>query len=140
MIVAIDFDGILCANRFPEIGEPNFDVIAKVRELMDCGAEVILWTSRVERPLREALRWCEDYGLHFTLVNKAAPSNTTAYSGIFSDEPRKVYADMYIDDHNAEFLSLVAVSRAFAMGNVIAALKSAINKQKEEAANEDTKR
>ena len=27
MIYSVDFDGTLCSNRFPEIGEPNLNLI-----------------------------------------------------------------------------------------------------------------
>ena len=105
MIIAVDFDGILCENRFPEIGKPNYDMISFVRELIDKGHEVVLWTSRVDQPLEDAVDWCEDRGLHFCAVNDNAPSNKTKYKRMHPSGTRKVYADVYIDDHNSEFLT-----------------------------------
>lgn len=103
MIIAVDFDGILCEDKFPEIGEPNYEMIHLVRQLMDQGHEVILWTSRVEDRLQEAVDWCEDRGLHFTVVNEGAPSNL----GKYPTNPRKIYANIYIDDHNPEFMHMI---------------------------------
>lgn len=103
MIVAIDFDGILCKNEFPKIGEPNYRVISLTRQLIDCGAEVILWTSRTDDRLTEAVAWCKDYGLQFSAVNENAPSNIEAYKNEYPNGTRKVYADYYIDDHNLEY-------------------------------------
>lgn len=103
MIIATDFDGILCENAFPEIGKPNYRIISLVRQLIDLGAEVILWTCRCEGELKAAVDWCSDYGLHFCAVNDDAPSNKTQYKGVYKDPPRKVYADIYIDDHDLEF-------------------------------------
>lgn len=44
--VAVDFDGTLCTNAFPEIGEPNPVVIGYVRKLAAEGSKIILYTSR----------------------------------------------------------------------------------------------
>lgn len=38
MIFAIDFDGTLCVDRYPEIGEPREDMIRNVRDIL--GVEV----------------------------------------------------------------------------------------------------
>lgn len=103
MIVAVDFDGILCTNEFPGIGKPNYRIISLVRQLIDLGAEVILWTCRCEDELKAAVDWCNDYDIHFCAINDNAPSNKTQYKGVYKDPPRKVYADVYIDDHNLEF-------------------------------------
>ena len=105
MIIAVDFDGILCQNRFPEIGPPNYEVISLVRELMDRGHEVVLWTTRNGDELKEAVEWCEDRELHFCAVNFPAPSNAAEYADKYPVQSRKIYADIYIDDHNLEFVS-----------------------------------
>ena len=104
MIVAVDFDGVLCENQFPNIGPPNYTMVSFVRELIDMGHEVVLWTSRVDQPLQDAVAWCEDRGLHFCAVNDNAPSNKKQFDGSYSMPPRKVYADIYIDDHTPAFL------------------------------------
>ena len=104
MIIAVDFDGVLCENQFPEIGRPNYEIVSLVREIMDAGHEVILWTSRNGQELKNAVKWCHDRGLHFCAVNEPAPSNAEAYEGMYEAPTRKVYADVYIDDHNLEFV------------------------------------
>lgn len=104
MIIAVDFDGILCENgSFPEIGKPIYPMISFVRELMDEGHEVILWTSRVDGPLQEAVKWCEDRGLHFCAINDNATSNREQFASQYPGGTRKVYADLYVDDHNVHF-------------------------------------
>lgn len=103
MIVAVDFDGVLCEDKFPEIGSPNYGVMSLVREIMDAGHEVVLWTARVDDRLTEAVKWCEDYGLHFDAVNENAPSNRARYESEYPNGTRKVYADVYLDDKSAEF-------------------------------------
>lgn len=47
MVYAVDFDGTLCVDRYPEIGEPRERVIEAVRRLRcECGGRLILWTCR----------------------------------------------------------------------------------------------
>lgn len=106
MIIAIDFDGILTdtSAEFPEIGKPNYEVVLFTRQLLDAGHEVVLWTSRTGTALAKAVEWCVDHGLTFTAVNENAPSNVAKYEAMFPNGTRKVYADVYLDDHSAEFL------------------------------------
>lgn len=108
MIVAVDFDGVLCRDEFPEIGAPNYRMISLVREIADAGHEVVLWTSRADDRLVEAVRWCEDRGLHFCAVNDNAPSNRERYKDLYPNGTRKVFADVYMDDKDARFRLTVA--------------------------------
>ena len=100
MIVAVDFDGILCENKYPDIGEPNYKMISYVQRMIDDGHDVILWTSRIDDRLEEAVEWCKNYGLHFTTINNNVKRNIDQYG----TNSRKVFADIYIDDHNIEFV------------------------------------
>lgn len=102
MIVAVDFDGVLCKNEFPNIGCPNFEVVALIKELIRKGHEVVLWTSRNGEELARAVQWCSAKELYFHAINAPAPSNQAAYRDKYPVESRKVYADVYIDDHNLE--------------------------------------
>ena len=104
MIIAVDFDGVLCKNEFPEIGPPNYEVISLVRQLIDAGHEVILWTTRNGNELSNALEWCHNRGLHFCSINEPAPSNHEEYKDKYPTPSRKIFADIYIDDHNIEFV------------------------------------
>ena len=104
MIVAVDFDGILATDQFPYIGTPNHMMINFVRSLIENEHEVILWTSRTGKPLSDALEWCEFHGLQFCAVNDNAPSNKAKYSSQYPQGTRKVSADIYIDDHDPQFI------------------------------------
>lgn len=105
MIVAVDFDGVLCRDEFPEIGAPNYRMVSLVREIADAGHEVVLWTSRADDRLVEVVRWCEDRGLHFCAVNDNAPSNKAKYESEYPNGTRKVYADVYLDDKDPRFIT-----------------------------------
>ena len=54
-IIAVDFDGTLCENSWPEIGEPNEELIEYLRNRKKDGDKLILWTCRVEDMLQKAV-------------------------------------------------------------------------------------
>lgn len=96
MVYAVDFDGTLCHDKFPEIGEPYLNRIDRIRALKDLGDKVILWTCRRDESLVEAVEWCAKHGLVFDAVNENLPEVQAAWGG----DTRKVYCDFYIDDKN----------------------------------------
>lgn len=94
-ILAIDFDGCLCTNRWPEIGEPNYAVIlAAIGRRVRRGWKLILWTCRTGEKLTEAVDWCRRYGLEFDAVNANLPEVIEA----FGADCRKITATEYWDD------------------------------------------
>jgi hydroxymethylpyrimidine pyrophosphatase-like HAD family hydrolase len=93
-IIAVDFDGTIVKNKYPDIGEPKTEVIAALLEEQRRGAKLILWTCRRDKELTEAVRWCEGHGLMFAAVNEGLSETEELYVG----ETRKVYADEYWDD------------------------------------------
>lgn len=98
MIIAVDFDGTLCENAWPDIGAPNVELIDFLKQRKEQGNKLILWTMREGRDLLNALYWCADYGLTFDAVN----DNDEDLKKRYNNNPRKVFANWYIDDHNAE--------------------------------------
>ena len=93
-IIAVDFDGTLCTNNWPDIGEPNKNLIGFLRLCKEEGCTLILWTCRVDAKLDEAILWCNDHGLYFDFVNR----NTDELIAAFGEDTRKIFADIYIDD------------------------------------------
>lgn len=93
-IIAVDFDGTLCENAWPEIGEPRQAVINYVLDQQKQGAKLILWTNRSGRYLDDAVRWCYVNGISFDAVNENLPE-MIAY---FGNDCRKVFANEYVDD------------------------------------------
>jgi hypothetical protein len=91
---------VLCEDAFPDIGKPNYGIISMTRKLIDKGHEVVLWTCRTAGELDKAVAWCNDRGLHFAAINENAPSNIEKFKSKYPEGTRKVYADVYIDDHN----------------------------------------
>ena len=93
-VIAVDFDGTLCVNKWPEIGAPNRTVIDRLKAQQRAGDRVILWTCREGALLDKALQWCANYGIRFDAVNNNLPERIRQYG----DNPRKVSADEYWDD------------------------------------------
>jgi len=94
--IAIDFDGILCQNAYPDIGDPNWDTIHQALKEQNNGAKLILWTCREGRSLERAVAACAGWGLTFDAVNENLPEWRKAYR----TDPRKVGANEYWDDRN----------------------------------------
>ena len=67
-IIAVDFDGTLCENKWPEIGMPNEELIEYLKKRQTAGEKLILWTNRVDERLDEAVKWCEEHGLVFDSI------------------------------------------------------------------------
>ncbi len=95
-VIAIDFDGCLCKERFPEVGEPNWEVINEAKRLQKSGACLILWTCRQGEPLEAAVEACRSWGLEFDAVNE----NPKFMIDLFGNDCRKVGADEYWDDRS----------------------------------------
>lgn len=92
--IAIDFDGCLCSDAYPYIGEPNWTIIRRAQREKASGAGLILWTCREGEKLCEALNACAGWGLYFDSVNESLPDWIAA----FNSRPRKVGASEYWDD------------------------------------------
>lgn len=71
--IAIDFDGCICTNAFPNIGAPNRSVIDKAIAEQAAGAGLILWTCREGELLQQALDACAQWGLPLMRSMKASP-------------------------------------------------------------------
>ena len=94
MIYAIDFDGTLCVDRYPEIGEARSEVLEFAKAARRAGDRLILWTCRSGADLEAAVAWCAEHGLEFDAVNNNLPELVARYG----NDCRKVNADYYIDD------------------------------------------
>jgi len=95
-VIAVDFDGTLCENKWPEIGEPNKELIGYLQKRQAAGDKLILWTCRVGELLEQAVKFCYDQGLIFDAVNENLPETLEWMNG----DSRKIWANEYIDDRN----------------------------------------
>lgn len=99
-IIAVDFDGTLCENKWPEIGAPNKELIAYLKERQTSGDKLVLWTCRVGEILKNAIDWSAEHGLIFDAVNENLPESVS----FFGTDTRKIFANEYIDDRNSWYL------------------------------------
>jgi len=93
-IIAVDFDGCLVEDAYPEIGEPIAETVAKLKREQCHGAKVILWTCRAEAHLADAVEWCKTNGIRLDAVNENLLEVIWKYGG----DTRKIFADEYWDD------------------------------------------
>lgn len=93
-IIAIDFDGTLFEEKWPNIGKPIMATIKRAKAEQKRGAKLILNTLREGQLLAEALAACEKKGLRFDAVNDNLPEEVAKWG----NNPRKIAADEYWDD------------------------------------------
>jgi hypothetical protein len=111
MIYGIDFDGTIVEEKFPEIGKPVKSVFDFIRRIQDTGHKWILITMREGELLKDALSFLAINGLTPDAVNDNLPERIEKWG----NNPRKIYADFYIDDHNVGGVQLPII---FAMKGV----------------------
>ena len=99
MIIAVDFDGVIVEDKFPEVGKPDLKMVRLLRRAYKKGHSIVLWTCRVNDKLEAAIKECEYVRLPLTVINSADPGNLAEYG----TDPRKVYADLYIDDKSVGY-------------------------------------
>lgn len=85
-VIAIDYDGTLCSDRENKV--LNNDILRFAKDAKNIGCVIILWTSRCDHELQEAIDVCASRGLYFDYINEY-PKRTKS---------PKICADMYIDN------------------------------------------
>ena len=95
LTIAVDFDGTIVENRYPEIGKPILFAVETLLKLQEEGHSLILWTYRTGKSLDEAVHFCQKKGVHFYAVNSSYPEEI--FDATLS---RKIQADYFIDDRN----------------------------------------
>jgi hypothetical protein len=95
-VYAVDFDGCLCEDAWPEIGAPRMAVIDYFINLRACGDKLVMNTCREGELLNDAKKWCMLRGLVFDAYNENLPERIAEYGG----DCRKISADFYVDDKN----------------------------------------
>lgn len=94
MIIAVDFDGTIVEHKYPSIGKEIPFAFEVLKKLQQDNHRIILWSVREGNLLKDAVEFCRSNGLEFYAVNAELPGNYEV------GRPRKVDADIYIDDHN----------------------------------------
>ena len=94
MILALDFDGVMCEHDkpFPLVGTPIPGALEWVRTFLDLDAEIFLWTCRNNEYLEHAVKYLNDNEIYLTGYNSMDYGSKN-----FAPYP-KLYANIYIDD------------------------------------------
>ena len=93
--IAVDFDGTIVEDAFPDIGKPQLFAFETLKALQEKGHRLILWTYRYGKQLDAAVDFCKSHGIEFYAVNKSFPEEK--FDPKYS---RKINADYFIDDRN----------------------------------------
>jgi len=107
LIIAIDFDGTIVEDAYPNIGKPIIFAFETMKKLQSEGHRLILWTYRTDKKLQEAVDFCKQQGLEFYAINKSYPEEE--FDGKIS---RKINATFFVDDRNiGGFIGWTAVHK-----------------------------
>lgn len=96
MIIAVDFDGTIVENAYPEIGAPMGYAIPALQYLKKKGHTIIINTCRAGKYFEEAKIWLIKHAIPFDFINENDPKRIAQYG----EDTRKISADIYIDDKN----------------------------------------
>lgn len=95
MTIAVDFDGTIVTDQYPQIGKELPFATETLRMLAKDQHRLILWTVREGQALEDAVQWCKERGVIFWAVNRDFPEEKEGMHEHFS---RKIKADVFIDD------------------------------------------
>ncbi len=95
MKIAIDFDGTIVEDAYPDIGKPMLFAFETIKELQKQKHQLILWTYRSGEELEDAVKFCRENGIEFYSVNQSYPEERFDPGG-----SRKIHAHIFIDDRN----------------------------------------
>ena len=90
LTIAVDFDGTCVTHSYPYIGK-DIGSVPVLKELVDRGHQLILWTMRSGKQLEDAVNWFSENDIPLYGVQR----NPTQDS--WTSSP-KAYAQLYIDD------------------------------------------
>ena len=128
MIIAVDFDGTIVTHDYPRIGKPIPFAIETLKKLQADGHQLILWSVREGELLQEAVDYCQQKGLEFYAVNASFPEERQLST---ADTPRKIIADIYIDDRNLGGLpDWGVIYQMISSGNPFVSSKAALAEEK----------
>ncbi|MFW6310950.1 MAG: hydrolase [Nanoarchaeota archaeon] len=100
-IIAIDFDGTIAENAYPELGDIKEEAKEFINFLKDEGIRVVIWTCRTnEEEVKEHLI---KNGVHFDAFNNNDAITNEEFEEYGFEDSRKIGADYVIDDRAIRF-------------------------------------
>lgn len=95
LIFAIDMDGTIVENTWPEVGADLPMAELTIRALAAKGHHLILWTCRTGVHLERAVSWFKDKGIKVVINDDTWQTKRWMGPG-----NRKIFADVYLDDRS----------------------------------------
>ena len=89
--ICVDFDGTIVKHEYPKIGGDIPEAIKTLKDLVDKGHKLILFTMRSGKELDEAVNYLVDKGVDLHGINMNPGQRK------WTSSP-KAFANMYIDD------------------------------------------
>lgn len=96
LTLAIDFDGTIVEESWPDIGAIKPGAKEVINQLVEDGHYIIIWTMRHGKYRYEAEHFLWMNQISFHKINENHPASFIEYE----TDTRKVGADIFIDDKN----------------------------------------
>ncbi len=94
LVIAVDFDGTIVTNKYPDIGYLKRNAKKVINELFDAGHEIIINTCRQGKEEQDMIDFLKQMGIMYSTVNENLCYRIEEYG----NDCRKIGADVYIDD------------------------------------------
>lgn len=107
MRISCDFDNVLDLSEqdYPYCHKPNIELIEKLKQRQLNGDKLILNTLRESKILKIAVAFLEYHGLYFDRINDNLIEDILKWGY----NPRKISADIYIDDRNVNWKEFIKI-------------------------------
>lgn len=93
-VIAVDFDGTICASEYPKLGKRIKGAKKYINKLHDDGFGIVINTCRTQIPSAKAIKWLKKEGINYDYFNCNVPERIE----YFGMDCRKISADVYVDD------------------------------------------
>nr|WP_322625675.1 hypothetical protein [uncultured Flavobacterium sp.] len=100
-VIAIDFDGTICENQYPDIGPLRGAAAVIINALYDLGYGILINTCRTGQFEQNARDFLALHGIKYHLINE----NFQHLIDLYDSDSRKLSADVYIDDKCLQWTS-----------------------------------
>lgn len=102
MIIAVDFDGTIVENKYPDIGDIIPGALCTLRRWKKAGHTIIINSCRAGLDEVKMEAWLIRNHVPHDFINRNDPERTKLYEC----ECRKISADFYVDDHDMSRIDL----------------------------------
>lgn len=92
--VAFDFDGTIVNDAFPEIGTLKEFAKETINKFKEMGGRVLIHTCRANEHEQMVREFLDNNGVVYDTINE----NHHEMQAMYKNDPRKLGADLYIDD------------------------------------------